>query len=136
MSSKDTSIQAFDISSVTDQIRERVKLAFVEAIPQEQWDSMIEREWRQFTETTGHNRDIPSALSQLCRKALTEIAQERIKEQFASEQWQAAWGEVSKSVMDRIIEDRDKLLNSVLENLVGTAVQRVVESLRVGTNPY
>jgi hypothetical protein len=38
--------------------------------------------------------------------------------------------------MDRIIEDRDKLLNSVLENLVGTAVQRVVESLRVGTNPY
>lgn len=45
-------IQKLDLSSAADQIRDKIKLAYVDAIPEEQWKAMIKAELKKFTTAT------------------------------------------------------------------------------------
>lgn len=60
----DDKIQTLDLTDAADQIRDKIKLAFVDAIPDEQWKAMIQGELKKFMESRitygGYRNETPT----------------------------------------------------------------------------
>jgi hypothetical protein len=123
-----------DFSQVAEGIRDRIKAAFVDSIPDEQWEALIQEEFRQFTETTKDrwNQESVAGFSQICQKLLHEAALEKIKAELEKPEWQAEWNKASDRIIEAIVGNREKFVETTIEALIGRSAQAALDAIRHG----
>ena len=131
----ENAIAPFDLEKINESIRARIRLAFVEAIPDEAWNAMIRKEVDAFMQTrhveTGYgSHQVPSHFSDVVRSELTKELQVRIKQMLEGQEWQGHWNGNMQNAGERIkalmIENSGEILNS----WIGNIFQNMMSDLR------
>ena len=128
-------IKAFDASDAMKQLRSKLKLAFVELIPEEQWEALLRDEFQKFTRASTHNgQRVPSGLEVAAQEVLQGLARERIKTVLNSPEWVEQYlnaPDISEAVKDYLVEHQEKIVQIVLKNLIGGSIQDIVQDLKL-----
>ncbi len=123
-----------DLGGAAQELRDKIRSAFVDMIPPEQWAAMIQAELQAFTKplhnTYGEAR--PSPLQAMMRAELERIVKAKITEALASPEWSSFDGAISAGVQRAILEHRDALIESMLKSMMGTAIQSALSQMRYG----
>lgn len=134
-------IQKLNLDDAAAQLREKIKFAFAELIPDEQWEAMIKSEWEAFTKPSsrGHGYSSePAGFRKVAESVLREQVNAAMKSWFEE---QVPNGRnynsdgciiVGEFVTKYLDENADKLMRVALEGLFGTAMQNLLMQARSG----
>lgn len=128
-------IQKLDLTDAAEQLRERIQLAFVELIPKEQWETMIQAELKRFTEPQrvrdyphGPERIRPSVFSELCSDVLKKQARAELEKLLAEN---TTWGDqVSELVKAWMTENAQAILETAILGMCQSAAQSLLNNLK------
>lgn len=133
-------IAAFNPNQFQDKVRDRIRAAFVELIPEDQWNALVQKEIDAFLTTreervSGYSYETrvvvrPSALRQAVWDVLAEEAKKRARVMLDSPEWQSMWNgerEVLGESLAKFVEEAAPVL---LKSMFTNAVQTAVASLR------
>jgi hypothetical protein len=124
----------FNPSNYAEAIRQKIKIAMLEVIPEEQWRKMIEAEIRGYIEPRVGNRynfDSHRGLSEFEKDVRYACAQEieaRMKAYFATPEWASEWDsdngrlKVGQKVEEFLLKNSSQILTSWL----GQAFQNMI----------
>lgn len=137
-------IVKFDPSSVVDKVRTKIREQFVDLIPDEQWNQMIQGEIKDFMELKrpdyNQQRDV-SGLRIIVRRMLEEEVKNRVNAILESKEWSSQWAPTppgsanhgsyghhaaSEKITTMLKENGAEILNMWLSN----AFQGVLAGLR------
>ena len=128
-------IVKFDPATFTDKIRDRIKSAFVDLIPDDQWNEMVKQEIDGFVNgrlhTSGYHRgerDYPG-LKAAIHEALTKAAKERIAAVIASEEWGGGTDARAKTINDGVARLISENASAILMNVLGNTFASVVQGM-------
>lgn len=133
------SIERVTLENAADQLKAKIRSAFVELLPEEQWKEMVAAELKRFAEPTTERNyhgstTNPSGLSKLCHEVFTEHIKAELKALLASPEWQTVWTNQGYSlpvaIKSWLTENSTRLIESTVQALAGQAAQRVLESMR------
>lgn len=136
----------FSAEKAVDAIRERIRGALADLIPDEQWDTLIRAEVKDFLEDRTVERNsyrdtyhqtVPAGFKRLVREELTTETKNRLKTFFDSPEWTAQWENrpghqggshyvASEEVKRLVLESSGQIISSVLSQ----AIQNVVTNMR------
>ena len=133
-------ITTVSIENAAEQLKAKIRSAFVELIPPEQWTAMIVEELKRFTESTPATHDRwnnvatsarPSLFSEICREQYSAVLREKVVEVLQSPEFSAqVWnGEVSKVIKEWLTENSEKLIQSTILALAGHAAQNLIATM-------
>lgn len=113
-------------------LREKIKSAFIETIPEPAWDKLIEGEWQRFTTTRGrHGYAQQSPLSEMVEEAIRSVVKEEIdkalKQYFEGSPVQAEL--LSKEAIQAAIP-------GVIEAFMRSIIEQTVMSAQRATQGY
>lgn len=135
MTQGNTGIQAFNALGAVDAIREKIRGALYDAIPQEQWDALIKAEMKDFmTDIPPDSRDFgrKAGFKQLVRGLLQEEATKSVRAFLETDEWKGLWDERSKGAISEGIK---KMLieNSaeIFSNILARSFQETLEVMRM-----
>ena len=128
--------QTFDPNAAVEAIRNKIRRAILDVIPQDQWDAMIRAEMHAFMNDTttrdqwGHTKHTEARIRVIARELLEADARKRVNALLSSPEWSAKWDttgdtEASDAVKAYLEENAGKILNK----WVGTAIQQVVNQI-------
>jgi hypothetical protein len=126
--------QPFDPAAAVNAIRDKIRGAMLDIIPDEQWNTLIKAEVEAFTkdhvERRGYGGDVerPAGFKVIVRGLLEENAKARVTALLASPEWQQNWstGEAGEAIQKYVTEHAAEILNK----WVSSAVQQVVSQLQ------
>lgn len=121
-----------DISEVTKGMREKIRAAFVDAIPDEMWSELMRSEWKDFTreENDRWRGRLPSGFSVLCQEVLQDMAREKIRAMFSAPEWEHEWGKVSDHVLKMLGDNAEKIVQIAIQNTIGSVTQQMLDAFR------
>lgn len=133
-----TTIQTVDLASAAEQLREKIKLSFVELIPQAQWDAMIQTEVTKFMQpveqkdyygrVTGHTTSQFSALCQKILEAqLKEELEKRVKDTKQHPKYFPDANTLLKLIEQWLDANYDKIMREFFGSVFGGAVKTAIE---------
>jgi hypothetical protein len=132
-------LATFQVDDAAKQLRERIKLAFVEMFTDEQWEHLVKQEFAAFCKRRevpdGYSRTkmAPSMLSELCQEAMTELAKEKIIEAIRGDGCNgfASYidGVVTGKLREHIQAHREELLDAMLQSLFGQAINTALNAV-------
>jgi hypothetical protein len=122
-------IAKFDPSAYVTAIRDKVKNALVDMIPDEQWNAMLQREIEAFarpstTDQWGNRKE--GDLYRLMREEITEY----VKSMLRAPEWQEQWVGVHRRVSEEISKIITEHGASIINVWLGQAIQAFVDSLQ------
>ncbi len=134
-------IQKFDLSQAAAQLREKIRLAFVELIPPEQWEAMVKAELDGFLKERkgvgGHYSSpvtLPSVFSQVAEEVYRAHVKALVKAELAKPEWNEQWNgerqEIGTQVKAWLTENAQPLLQVTLKEMFGYAAQAMIDRLR------
>jgi hypothetical protein len=149
---EEKAIEAFNMDNAAKALRAKLQNAFVELIPEEQWEALLKEEFEKFlkpyTEKSQYGRsydkEVPSKLSQVCNEILTNMFKERLKHELASPDWFEPWvSEPAKDGMTPIAhmvfvylnQNKEELIEAAFARFIGNAVQAAVKHIRENPIP-
>lgn len=130
-------IQQMDLSDATEQLKAKIQHAFVELIPDAQWQAMIEGELKKFTtETTtrsehGRNYDkvSPPAFETMAQAILLEVAREKLKTKLHETDFLP-----DGKTVDGIIRDwLEANMGVMIKHFMTEVVASISSSIAIGT---
>lgn len=127
--------QAFDPAAAVNAIRDKIRGAMLDIIPDEQWEALIKAEMHQFMNDrsigNGYNERIePAGFKKIVRELLEEDAKLRVKAFLASPEWRGQWLNNDESVSDAVKKYVMENAGEILNAWVGRAVQQVVSQMQ------
>lgn len=119
-------------------IRDRIKSALVDIIPDEQWTVMIQGEVDRFMKaSTRESRSyyttterVPSGLEEVVQSVLREETIKRVKAMLATPEWAGHWDGTQHTVGEKvaaIIRDNSR---AIIESWLGEHVQKMLSGIR------
>jgi hypothetical protein len=125
----------FDPNAAVKAIRDKIRKALVEIIPDEQWDALIKAEMRSFMQDTtsgsGYRETVQRAgFKDIVRKVLIEDTEARVRALLTSPEWTGAWGPEGEQASDAIKKYMTQNAGEIMNAWIGNAVQQVVSQLR------
>jgi hypothetical protein len=141
----DQGIQAVGLEDAAKQLREKIRLAFVELIPKEQWEAMVKAELESFTkERTGHDNwnhkvQKPSVFHEVAEEVYRAHVKALVKAELDRPEFAAAWNKdqqrhtFSEAVEAWLTKNREAILHTMLQEMMGSVAQNMIERLRNGT---
>lgn len=135
-------IEKVTLENAAEQLKTKIRHAFVELLPDEQWKSMVEVELRAFTQPGtstdqwGHRREPPpSAFSKICNDVFSDYIKEEIKKVLGSPDLQSKWDpnhtQLSVAIKSWLTENSASLIQSTVQALAGQVAQSIVNTIRV-----
>lgn len=116
------------MAGVQDKVRERIQSAFMDLVPQELWQQMVEAELRDFT---------ASRLKQLVREEAEKRARELLAEEFKKPEWASHWHATGLGPSEAVARILEAAAPQMVTALFGGIAQSIVEGLRSGSiRPY
>lgn len=100
-------IEKVTFDNASQMLREKIRMAFVDAIPDEQWDEMIRKELTEFFENKRGGNDTFRAA---CEQHLSKAAAEHVKA-FIESNPEAIRVEVEKWIKDNSMAVFQKIVN-------------------------
>lgn len=135
-------LATFDVEKINEAIRAKVRLAFLEAIPEDAWKAMIEKEIKVFIDPKERNysynsdRYQPSDFSRVVNEELTKWLRERMLKYLDSDEWRGKWENdpltglghesMSKGVQKIVVEKAGEIVAGIL----GGAIQSAIIQMR------
>jgi hypothetical protein len=116
-----------DFSDVTTKLRERIQAAFVDLIPQDKWDEMLQKEVEKFMAPAeirdyhGRVTHTPSPFSKICQAHLDAMIQQEVAKQFAA----MNHAELAAKVSAWVEENHQAVLVEFAKALVSKGVEEV-----------
>jgi len=131
-------IAKFDPSNYVEKLREKMKSAICDIIPDEQWDAMLKSEidsfFKERTEKDrwGNNeRTIQSAFRQAIEQVLTDECKTRIGAMLSLPEWAGYW-DGQKTIAGAKIEEMVQRCGvDILNRWLSVAIQQVVSQIAV-----
>lgn len=138
--SEEQAIAAFNLGDAAKTLRDKIRHAFVELIPPEQWEAMVKKELESFTKESvgvdqwGRSKTQPSVFSEVCKEVYRERLTEQVKALLASPEWQGSYNgtgvKASAAIQEWLTINADKLLIVVLNQMFGGVAQRMVQEMQ------
>ena len=135
-------IERVTLENAADQLKQKIRMAFVELLPEEQWKEMVAAELKRFTEATSEYNHyqskhipVPSAFSKICSEVFTEYLKTEIKTVLMSPDWSSGWGnngreKISGAIKAWCTEHSQALIESTVQALAAGAAQQLVSTMR------
>jgi hypothetical protein len=124
-----TEIMSYDASAVMQGVKDHIKATFVELIPEDKWNEMIQTEVNRFFKNGGWQGDRPSEFENVVKACLHELLKEKVtgflKEKYVSEVWENNQLKVGAEI-ERIITDN---AGQILVSMVGHMVQQAINNM-------
>ena len=133
-------LEKFDASKYAEAIREKIKGAIIDVIPNEQWDAMILAEMKKFMderyEGSGYHRHhIPSGAQEVIQSVLMEDVKSRTKKMLESPEWNSYWDQNTGRIAgEKITEFMEKNGTVILNNWLGSMMQSFIDQLKYRSN--
>jgi len=133
------SIEKVTLENAAEQLKSKIRTAFVELLPEEQWKEMVSTELKRFMaqsmKSDGYNRSIemPSAFSQICSEVFTEYLKVQIKNLLASTEWGVNWNgkpQISEAISAWLTANSKALIESTVQAMAGSAAQQLIQNMR------
>lgn len=126
MSEEGTAIAKLDLSDAAEQLKDKIKFAFAETIPDEQWEAMIQAELKKFIEPkvtySGYNnrdkRVGPSEFSATAQEVLAEHMNEQLHERIKAGNFLPEGETLQALINTWLDENRAAMLDMFLEGLM------------------
>ena len=126
------------LQTVQENIKARIQSEFVNLIPEEMWDRMVQGQIKEFTEDKpepyGRGGTVPSPLKTMIRQAIEEQAKLGVKQaldQVASGQWTAHGNAVVSEAMKKLLDEHfNEILASVQAGMVNFVTMMTVNKMR------
>lgn len=109
------------MATVQEKVKERIQASFLDLIPSELWDGMVQQHLDGFTKV-----DLP----RLVRQEAELVAKEMLKAEFAKPEWMSQWRDGQQrapEVMQGILRD---LAPTLVATLFDEFAMRVVTHIR------
>jgi hypothetical protein len=120
---KTMNTQVATLASVQDKVRERIQASFMDLIPHELWDGMVDAELKRFT-----REDLPKLVVEQAKlKAL-----EMLKLELAKPAWADRWGMNGMDPSPMVSEVVRQCAPELVAALFGGLVQQLVQHARNG----
>lgn len=130
-----------DLTQMADKLKAKIRDAFIELLPPEQFQALVEAELQRFTQAQtisgqwGHpDKTVPSAFAAVCAEVFREHVKAELKRLLDSPEYQQTWSperpQLSDAVKEWLTENRQALIETTLLTLAGTAAQDMMQSLR------
>jgi len=123
------STEITSMASLQDKVKERIKASFLDLIPPEMWEGLVQAQLHEFTKV-----ELP--------KLVKAEAEARLKvllgAEFTKSEWQARWvggstGELASSMVTNILKE---VAPELVSALFGGMAQRVVSDIRNNSGRY
>jgi hypothetical protein len=140
-------IQTVNLEDAAKQLREKIRLAFVDLIPPEQWDAMVKTELEAFTKPRPPERDQwghvrvnerPSVFHEVAEQVYREHLKELVKAELQKPEWCGQWDSsegryvFGEKVNAWLTENSAAIMHTMLREMFGAVAQGMVERLRNG----
>lgn len=132
-------IEKIDLNSAAQQLRDKIKLAFVEVLPDEQWEAMIRQEIHKFVTKPPRerwsNEDRPSQFSNLAQDVLKEHIQERLRKTLNDPGWRG-WPDnvlLSAYVGEWLEGNKEQIVELMVKSTMGAALQAAINTAAQNT---
>ena len=127
-----TDLVKSDINDAAGQIRDRIKAAFVESIPDEKWDQLIRAEIERFMsprpirDNFGRDKGMgPSEFTDLCREVFKEVVKKKLAEAVQEVKFET----IERKVDEWLAENQSVLVDRLVYALFGRTVQGAIEMM-------
>lgn len=136
------SIEKVTLENAADQLKAKIRMAFVELLPEEQWKAMVTAELKRFTEDKPAMRDGygnwqpgGSEFSKICRDVFTEHIKNEIRALVCSPEWHGSWGpdgkqKISEAIKSWLTDNSQQLVQATVQAMIGQAAQQLVGIVR------
>ena len=117
-----TNLKKFDASSVMKGVKDKIKATFVDLIPEEQWNEMIQKEIDDFftyRPSGGYSRDKSyTSFESLVHGELKRECLERMKKYLDGKEFDVTWDKrgkpvVTESIKKMMIDNAGEILASI-----------------------
>jgi len=138
-----STIEKVTLENAAEQLKSKIRLAFVELIPDEQWKEVVTSELKRFTRlqeipptwSGGEVKLVPSEFTKVCDQVFTEFVRSEIKATLNSPEWQEKWvgggrPMISDALKNWCTDNASKLIEHTVQALAGQAAQAVLQNLR------
>lgn len=129
-------IEKFDPAAAVNAIRDKIRGAMLEIIPNEQWNALIEAEMHAFMNDTtkrdqwGHTQEQKAGYKAIVRALLEEEFKARVKAMLGSSEWSGQWNNHGRQEAGDIIKKYvQEHTGEILNAWIGQAIQSVVSSM-------
>lgn len=130
------SIQKVTLENAAEQLKLKIRNAFVELLPDEQWKEMVATELKRFTqptETDYRGKVMPSAFSVICNEVFADYLKAEIKAVLQSPEWRENWGtpqpQISVAIKAWLTENSAQLIQSTVQALASQAAQNLITGM-------
>ncbi len=135
-------LERVTLENAAEQLKAKIRTAFVELLPEEQWKEMVAAELKRFTTPTqeksyGMTNAIvtPSAFSKICNDVLAEYVKTEMVALLQGPEWRGQWGQdghemISVAIKSWLTENSQALIESTVQALAGGAAQRIIQMMR------
>lgn len=132
-------VAAFDPNTLRDKITDRIKNSFVELVPEEAWQKMVQGVIDEMLTPKSHgynNEKRPSEMQQMIRDEITKRMKETIAKTLDQPEYQAVWDDRSGRqsagplVQEIIKQCAPDLVKVMFSDLVGSLVVKIHNELR------
>lgn len=139
------SIERVTLENAAEQLKTKIRTAFVELLPEDQWKAMVAEELKRFTQETreqtyagGPYRTVPSAFSVICHEVFSAHIKSEIKGMLSSPEWQQQFGasgraQASEAVKEWLTANSKQLIESTVQALAQGAAQQLINGMRFGS---
>lgn len=110
------------MASIQEKVKERIQATFVDLIPQEMWEGMVQQHLDEFTKVT---------LPTLVRKAAEERAAGMLREILAKPEWSShIYDQMGQKPSEMVLEIVKQAAPDLVASLFGRIVQTTVMEIR------
>lgn len=137
-------IKAFDMSDATEQLKAKLKLAFVELIPPEQWEALVKEEFQKFVDgwterDRWRNEKVhPSGFHEAAQEVLHKICREKIREAMKDEEWlkeNLKASSIAEYVEKYLDANQEEFVKAAISQLIGDAVRSTLYEIQRMNDP-
>lgn len=129
-------IQAFNFADAGQELKKKLRLAFAEMIPDEQWEQLLQAEFTKFTTVThvkntySHGTtEHPSDLSVIAQDVLKEMANEALRQAFETAGFAV---KLEEKLNAHVAEHKEEILQEFVSKLIfggiATAMQHTAKA--------
>ncbi len=132
---KENKVVKFNPDEVMARLKAKIKDAFIEIIPEEEWEDMIRKQYKSFfldsQKKSGYGNDtikVPSEFSTLAQEILKDIARDKMIKILNSPKYKITNlinAELPKAINKMIIDSAPQIIESMIKQHVGFAVQQM-----------
>ncbi len=133
------SIEKVTLENAAEQLKAKIRMAFVELIPDEQWKEMVTSELKKFLQVQsippasswGDTKFVPSEFTKICDQVFREYIRTEIQTMLGSPEWRETWTHNGRHMLSDAIkswctENSQKLIESTVQARAGQAAQALI----------